>query len=86
MPAPVHGGEHADDWMSSNAMLLSAVPLGSCDKSATESHRMRRSAAPEPAATAAHTFEESITEPAAVDEESRVTLLVGSAVKVAGPE
>lgn len=86
IPAPEHGGEHADDWMSRREMLLSEVSDGSCDKSGIGSQRMRRSVEPDPEATAAHTLDDNMTDPAAVELESLEALLVGSAVKVAAPE
>ena len=67
-------------------MLFNVEPEGSCERSGTESHRMRRSAEPDPDETAAHILEESMTDPAAVDVESRELLLVGRLVNTAAPE
>ena len=66
--------------------LLSDEPEGSCETSGIEFHRIKRSEDDDPADTAAQTFEERTTEPAAVDVEAREALFVGSAVKVDGPE
>ena len=38
MPEPAHGGEQAEDWMSSKERDAD-VPAGSCDMSDTESQR-----------------------------------------------
>jgi hypothetical protein len=86
IPALEHGGEHAEDWMSSNAILDNSDPEGSCDRSGAESHRMRRSVDDAPEETATHTLDASMTEPAEVDVESLDALFVGKAVNVAGPE
>ena len=86
MPAPEHGGEHAADCMSRIEMLLSDEPEGSCERSAMESQRMRRSVDEDPAETAAQTLDDIMTEPAAVEVESREALLVGRFVKVDAPE
>ena len=51
-----------------------------------DSQRMRRSVDPDPAATAAHTLDDRMTDPAAVEVESLDALFVGSAVNVDGPE
>ena len=67
-------------------MLLSDEPEGSCKRSGMESQRMRRSVDEDPAETAAQTLEDSMTEPAAVEVESREALLVGRFVKVDAPE
>ena len=66
--------------------LLSDAPDGSSETSGMEFHRIRRSADDDPADTAAQTFEERTTEPAAVEVEAREALFVGSAVNVDGPE
>ncbi|KAF7794732.1 hypothetical protein EIP86_005870 [Pleurotus ostreatoroseus] len=86
MPAPAHGGEHAADWISRIDKLLSDAPEGSCATSGMEFHKIRRSEDDDPADTAAQTFEDRTTEPAAVDVEAREALFVGSAVNVDGPE
>lgn len=86
MPAPAQGGEHAEDWRSRSEMLLSDDVDGSWDMSGMESHRIRRSVEAEPAATAAQTLDESMTDPADVEEESLDALLVGRLVKVEAPE
>lgn len=86
MPAPEHGGEQADDWMSSRDTPLIAKPDGNCDKSAIESHRMSRSLDEEPDATATQTLDDRTRDPAAVVVESREALLEGSAVNVDAPE
>lgn len=86
IPAPEHGGEQAEDWMSRSDMLLRDTPAGSCERSGAESQRMRRSADPDPDETAAHMLEDSMTEPADVDVESRELLLVGRLVNTAVPE
>ena len=40
-PEPAHGGEQAEDWMSSKERDVD-VPAGSCDTSGTESQRTTR--------------------------------------------
>ena len=86
MPAPEHGGEHADDCMSTIDKLLRGRSDGSWVKSAIESQRIRRSLEDGPDETAAHTLEDIMTDPAAVEVESREALFDGSAVNVDGPE
>lgn len=86
MPAPAHGGEHAADCMSRRAMLFNEEPEGSCNKSAIESQRIKRSVEEGPDATAAQMFCASMTEAAAVLVESREALEVGRALKTAAPE
>ncbi|EED78376.1 predicted protein [Postia placenta Mad-698-R] len=87
-PAPAHGGEHAEDCISSSARGLFSVLDGSCDTSGTESQKMTRSFEEEPA-NDAHMLDARAKEPA----ELCVCLelfaeepLVGNAVKVAWPE
>ena len=86
MPAPEHGGEHADDCISRMERLLRDEPDGSCETSGMEFQRIRRSLEVGPDETAAHTLEESMSEPAAVDVESREAFVEGSALNVDGPE
>ncbi|PSR73303.1 hypothetical protein PHLCEN_2v10831 [Hermanssonia centrifuga] len=80
IPAPAHGGEHADDCISRIEILLSDEPEGNCDKSGIESQRIRRSVEDGPDATAAHMLSETINDPADVEVESLEALFVGSAL------
>lgn len=87
-PAPAHGGEHAEDCISSSARGLFSVLDGSCDTSGTESQKMTRSLEEEPA-NDAHMLDARAKEPAELCvclELFAEVPLVGNAVKVAWPE
>ena len=81
-PAPAHGGEQADDWMSSRAEGPDALE-GNCDTSGTLSQKITRSL-DDPVEIAAHTFEDSASEPA--DNEVLFSRVLGSCTKLASPE
>ena len=81
-PAPAHGGEHADDWISSRADGPDALE-GNCDTSGTLSQKMTLSL-DDPVEIAAHTFEERAREPA--DSEVLFRRVLGSWTKLASPE
>ena len=63
-PEPAHGGEHADDWMSSSWEMEDA-PEGSCDTSGTLSQKMTRSL-DDPDESATQTLDERAREPAEI--------------------
>ena len=81
-PAPAHGGEHADDWMSRSSEMEDALD-GSCDTSGTLSQNITR-LFEEPEENAAQTLDERAREPA----ETLVLLsgVAGSCVNWAWPE
>lgn len=81
-PAPAHGGEHAEDWMSSSWESPDA-PEGSCEASGTLSQKTRRSL--EEPETAIHTFDEIASAPGEIFEVVFEGVL-GSWAKVACPE
>lgn len=63
-PEPAHGGEHADDWMSSNWEMEDA-PEGSCETSGTLSQKMILSFE-EPEDIAAQTLDDNASDPAEI--------------------
>ena len=82
-PAPAHGGEQAADWISRSWERPDA-PEGNCETSGTLSQKMIRSF-DEPDERAAHTFDDTASEPGDIG----VVLLdgvLGSCAKLASPE